>query len=214
MLKKIVLCLSLLILLGLSASYAFLVGKYREFPYQLVSRIETPIIEYIRSIRDDRPADLAEVARQWLDSPYIQTIFLRLKKREIDITPDLPGRGGGLTIANDQLILLTGRGQIYLVDSDHYELSNIRAADNGWEDFVKLGERAGFERYDFQPWHSHRPRYHDILYYPQNRQSNLLISYTEWHPESACYGTTVARLQWPAGTPVGEVNSGPDDWQA
>jgi hypothetical protein len=203
----------LLAISSLGLAYAFMAGKYQEFPYLYVSRIEEPITQYLKGLRDDLPVSLAQAVRQLLGRQEIQTILLRLKKYEVEVPLPLPGNGGGLTTVGNELLLLSGRGQIYRVDKQSAKLLGIQAAYNGWREFMTLDQSESHKQFEFLSWPSTRPRYHDIQFYEHLGQAGLLVSYTEWLPEGDCYGTSIARLPLPAGIPLEQVTAVATDWQ-
>src|SRR5690606_30483983 len=77
-------------------------------------------------------------------------------------------------------------------------------------DYRRAAERPQYNsaehRFDFL-------RYHDLLYVSIGSWSTLLISYTEFHRESECYTTTIARLdpELLKGN-VRELSASPEDW--
>lgn len=115
-----------------------------------------------------------------------------------------------MTPFGDDLLLITYDGAIFLASHDEIERTQVEPPSNGLEEYIAAAESDKYK--NLQHKFSYF-RYNDILYYAEDGEHGLIISYSEWHADEDCYGTTIARLELPAGIEsIMEVKATDDDW--
>jgi aldose sugar dehydrogenase len=124
----------------------------------------------------------------------IGTTFIDLNVSSLKVPVKRKGDGGALTSFNDELLLITHEGNIFLVTENTIKKTKIAPPENGFEDYKKA---ARSEKYKNYIHHFHKFRFNDILYYKEGSEQGLVISYTEWLPTKECYVTTIAKLKLP-----------------
>ncbi len=145
----------------------------------------------------------------------ISTVFIKLNvvKNVVKnkVRGSRPGKGGGLTSFGDELLLLTQDGTIFLVSEDEITKTNIEAPDNGLQNYIVASRSEKYRNYE----HNFGSfRYNDILYYSEASRHGLVLSYTEWLSDEECYGTTISKLELPAGIKsVMDVQAEGDEWE-
>jgi cytochrome c2 len=188
------------LLLAATVSATFVITKHRIFPYAYLNRAELGMRSMLSAMLPSR-YDSSSSGR------FASNLF-DLSYASIDVPVERVGAGGGLTSVENDLLLLTHEGGMYLVDADNVTRTAISAPPNGFEQYVEFANQTTFEhRFDFF-------RYNDILYYAEGDEKGLLISLTEWLDESKCYVTTVAQLGLPTTfNSILEVAATMDDWR-
>ncbi len=138
---------------------------------------------------------------------FISTALLDIEVLEID-TGLTVGFGGGLTSFHDQLILLTGEGQIYVVGKngvDETEITTPPFNRKSMEDFSDK-HNLGIT--------SKELRYNDILYSELLDPDAIFISYSFWNNNDNCYTNRVARLEIDKNVrSLSKVRSSAKDWR-
>ncbi|GAA3630422.1 hypothetical protein GCM10022397_15170 [Flavivirga jejuensis] len=138
------------------------------------------------------------------------SIFTELETVSVSIPTDRIGEGGAVTSFKDELVVITHEGRIFLVNEAGYKETEILAPDNGFEAYKKASLSDKFKDLTHVfDWF----RYNDILYYSENENDYLVLSYTEWIAENECYGTTISRIKLPANTnSLLDIKIKPTDW--
>lgn len=123
----------------------------------------------------------------------------------------LSQNGGGLTSFGDDVLLLAYNRTLYAAShgGDVRETA-IEVPDNNRAAYQALTEDEAWAEYDISP---HYLRYNDILAYRAGDEQGLIASYTEFHPDEACYTNTLAKLVLPsAARDIDEVSARAEDW--
>ncbi len=112
-------------------------------------------------------------------------------------------RGGGLTSRNNELLILTGSGDLYIATDTTITPTRIKLPDHGNSAFERVRLAQGYQVPD-SPF-----RFDHILAI----QNGLVVSYSEWHPNSACYTRTIAYLPLNASDQsLKDVTAEAEDW--
>ena len=184
--------------LGLAYMVGWLTSAHSLFPNKLIRKVDSLAVRLIRP-----PAPKPEVR-------HVETIFLNLDIREVEVPVASEGYGGGMTAFGDELLVLTHDGDIFFVRPGKAERIPVETPDNGLADYIRA---AGSDRYAGFTLDTTRLKFNDILYFSDAGEQGLVISYTEWFPDSECYGTTIAKMTIPDGvTSALQLNAGPGDW--
>lgn len=202
-LSPLTIAILLVVAIGLSG-LAFLAGfevSQRDvFPARLIVELKTAVKKLVSG-----DVEVAVVERRRLETA---TLNLDLVKVRVPI--DDPGAGGALTSVGPELLLMSRFGDLFLIRDDLPVRLDIELPDNGFEAYAALAEQEAGE-------FTHNPdsiRFNDVLFAPGEEAGALVVSYTEWHPDDACYTTTVAQLPVPPGTTaIDTVTATASDWQ-
>ena len=140
----------------------------------------------------------------------VSTGFVRLDLRTLRVPVDRPGEGGALTSVGEDLLVLTHEGGLFTSRGESVERTSIAPPENHFAAYRLEADSGKFQhlRHEFLSF-----RYNDVLYYESDALGFLIVSYTEWRPESECYVNALARLE--LGAPpisIQQVEAGPDDW--
>lgn len=137
----------------------------------------------------------------------INTALLDIEAVEIDVgrTVEL---GGGLTSFHDQVVLLSGDGQLYIVGNDRLHATRISTPPfnrNSMEEHV-ANRNISAKVYEL--------RYNDVLFSELLDPNALFISYSYWNAEEACYTNRVAKLKVdPDIASLSEMSATSEDWR-
>jgi cytochrome c2 len=156
-------------------------------------------------------ADLSNELLEKVNSQRkIAAIHVNLNVEEIEVPVTREGDGGGLTSFGDELLLITHEGRIFLSSESAIEETRIAPPANGFSEYKAASES---EKYSGLTHYYPFFRYNDILYYSEEGQHGLVVSYTEWLDEKECYGTSVAKLDFPSGEKsVLNIQATSEDW--
>jgi hypothetical protein len=100
----------------------------------------------------------------------------------------ISGKGGGLAVTDEgALIAHSLRGELYFFDeaTQKLDLIRLRLPDNN---FAKLPEKTPGGR----TFKRTRLRYNDLEFIKKDGVPSLLASYTQYHPDEACFTTRLA----------------------
>ena len=158
-------------------------------------------------IRDRIYNTLGEKRAVKIQKKIISTALLDIEALEID-TGLTVGLGGGLTSFHDQIILLTGEGQVYVVEengADETEITTPPFNKKSMEDYA--------ERHDLEI-KSKELRYNDILYSDLLDPNAIFISYSFWNNDENCYTNRIARLELDKNLrSLSNVRASAKDWR-
>lgn len=148
-----------------------------------------------------------------IDGPsQYESIFISLNAESATVPVQRAGRGGGLTSFGNDVVLLTYEGRLFKGGGSNAvtELA-IRVPDNGYEAYRRAAESDQFRKlthnFNFL-------RYNDILYYRSASSQGLVISYTEFSENEACYRTALAALDLGSEVQsVDQVSASAEDWR-
>ena len=161
-------------------------------PY-IMNLYDTPNITFIDNIGE-------AVAKQWqkfvgdTERNYIRpdtdlrfsSVFTPLTGKVVNIPfPERAGDGGAVTSWGDDILLLTHEGKIYVIDSDlNYTLTKIAPPKKGFEDYKAASTRPPYDAYR----HNLAVfRYNDISAFRAGSRRGLVVSYTKFNADRACY---------------------------
>ena len=162
-------------------------------------------------LRDDFIRNNNLPSEQIYTQKTIVTTFFDLNILPIKVPVKRKGDGGALTSFNDEILLITHEGNIFLVSENEIKKTNIETPKNGFEDYKAAAKSKKYKNYTH---HFHKFRYNDILYYKEGPEQGLVISYTEWIPDEECYGTTIAMLKLPLSIDsIMDFQAIPSDWK-
>jgi len=150
---------------------------------------------------DTRPYQMAQSfhsrVENWLgeEDPIPPTTFestfvnLDAVSRPLDLSRQLSG--GGLTRLEDGVLVLAADGTFFYATSpENIQKLSIAAPPNGFEAYKEDAEG----RFSNLEHRFYWFRYNDILAIKEDETLSLIASFTRYHPERACYGTALARL--------------------
>lgn len=188
-----------LAVIGLAYLFGYLTAEHRFFPQRYLAKLESIVVSVIRPDKWEPQA-----------TKSIATIFVKLNVDEIEVPGDYRA-GGALTSFGDELLLITGDGDMFLASQDKIERTQIEPPANGLGEYIAAAESEKYKdlQHNFS-WF----RYNDILYYSEDGQRGLVVSYTEWIAAEECYGTSIARLVLPTGiNSIREIKAIAEDWR-
>jgi aldose sugar dehydrogenase len=125
--------------------------------------------------------------------------------------------GGGLGATDSEIILVTGDGQLRVLNIASGEVSKVAIslpttnealAQKAAKDLDPM-ERAEKAEYRVKRWH----RYNDILVFDDNRARYLVLSYSYFEPGGSCFSHKVSILATPLNSRLSEIIASPQDWQ-
>lgn len=124
----------------------------------------------------------------------------------------LSQNGGGLTSMGEDVLVLAYNGKIYAsTGAGDVRETNVAAPDNNREEYQALRDNPDFAQFTF---HRGYLRYNDLMYVEAPSGPYLVASYTEYHPDAACYTNTLAKLALPEGTSdIDTVSATAEDWE-
>lgn len=137
----------------------------------------------------------------------IGTALLDIEAAEID-TGLTVGLGGGLTSFRDQVVLLTGEGQLYIVGNAGLHATRISTPPFNKRAMEKhVADRNSNAKVE-------ELRYNDVLFSELLDPNALFISYSYWNSEGACYANRVARLEiGPGIVSLSDMSATSEDWR-
>jgi cytochrome c2 len=185
---------------ALGATYVagFVTSEHHIFPYRHVAKLDRAAVALVRRGAEPEPP-----------AP-IQSTHFRLRQEPLfTLELDREGTGGAMTSIGDELILLTHDGQLFEVSGGEARGVAIAPPSNGSEAYIAAAETRLSHLHHRPDWF----RYNDILYFETELERGLLASFTEWHDEHDCYGTTISRLPLPVGVDsILDVRATVEDW--
>lgn len=125
------------------------------------------------------------------------SVFVNLAGERRRIPVSRAGYGGGLTVMESGVIVLTHEGRLFFVGPDRVvHPMPVQVPDNGHAGLVRVSKLPEFAGYWFDlEYH----RYNHVLYVAGEDHNALYLSYTEFFENERCFTSTVARLHLPAG---------------
>lgn len=208
--KLIIIGLSLTIVgMGLGAFFAgHVVSAYRLPPHQFLEERTLELVRFVRAVQGSLDPN---EKRDYSDE--FQTTFLRLRAEGVRLPVERSGSGGGMTSFGDTVLLVTHEGRIFASRSaDDVRETNIKAPENGLEEYRKVSEMAEYEEYNHAPVFS-RYRYNDLLYYETPSGRGIAVSYTEFDGAAVCYRNAIATLPIEEGvSDIDQLTAEPQDW--
>lgn len=143
--STVVLAKKVAVLLVLSVLFAagYAIAEHQLFPYPYIKafeRIGGRILPIAESKLDEEK-----------DFTRISTTALRLNVKEVAVPLQTKGAGGGLTSYGDELVVVSFRGELFVVNSDTVSRTAIQVPDNGYEAFVRVAAREKYQEYMFLP---------------------------------------------------------------
>jgi cytochrome c2 len=137
----------------------------------------------------------------------ISTALLDIEAVEID-TGLTVGLGGGLTSFRNQVVLLTGEGQLYIVGNDRLHATRVSTPPFNRKSMEKhVANRNSNAKVK-------ELRYNDVLFSELLDPNALFVSYSYWNAEEACYANRVARLEIDPGiASLSEMSATSEDWR-
>jgi cytochrome c2 len=190
----------------------YLAGRYRTPPYTVLSKADRGLRWILRPFRQTRPPDdeagPPEPERYW----EVESTFVRLAIRGIEVPAGRLGVGGGLTSIGDDLLLLTHDGRVFLLSEGQQPLPiQVALPDNGYPLYEREATEGRFSHltHAFDSF-----RYNDILYLRDETRDLLAASYTEYNDDESCYTTAVALLDISDALdlPLAALRADPEDW--
>lgn len=143
----------------------------------------------------------------------VQTALLPLQIREIRLPPATrAGTGGSIATLGDYVIVLSNEGQVSAIDADG-ALSRvaIELPDYGFDAYTETSRQPEYRGFNFDFYHH---RYNDIAPFRDSAGSGLLVSYTRFHRDRACFTSTLSKAYFegrafdPSATGIDA-----DDWE-
>lgn len=122
--------------------------------------------------------------------PVIETIFTDVLVEKHPIELEQPMTGGGLSSFGDAVLLVTHDGKIYDVTGGQTQFL-FKGPDNGLQGYKDVAAR---EEYSTVEHRFDRLRFNDILFFEDQDQRGIALSYVDWNVEGECFRTAVAKL--------------------
>ena len=146
---------------------------------------------------------------------FIESNMLDLEYQDL-FTLDIRRTGGGIGATDNELILVTGDGQIRIVDlvSGENHQSAIELPENNEQAAlsaarqVKEEERAEKAEREVKKWF----RYDDILIFHDRRSLYLVLSYAYFDPQRLCFSHRVSALSVSLPTRLTEITASSNEW--
>ncbi len=143
------------------------------------------------------------------DESPIRTIFTALGVTSVPIPPsDRDGRGGAITPLGDDILLMDFDGRLFVVNRDkQVRQLGLNVPDNGYEAYrayaeTDVGRTFNHTFYTF--------RYNDIEFVETESGGRLILSYTHFDGDRACFDATIATLD----VTRAEIDAGLDSAEA
>lgn len=196
-----------------SAMIGFTVGHTKRGPHPLFVSFYEAARGMVRSQEQNSGKSDSSTRTLNVETSLID---LEVKVVKVGIEEQFDGSdylpGGGITSFNDEIILLANDGRIHVATSDgEISLSASQPPTRNWVEYVNLKSDPDYADYDVI---ADRIRYNDISYIQEGPlQRNLIVSYTEFHPERDCVTNSIARIE--IGGDVGsfhDLNIAESDW--
>lgn len=169
--KKLFKVASILVIMGVIFSAGLMLGAGLT-PTQLIKKLHSKLV-------GARDKELSEIS----------SIFFPIALSYQDIPMQRNGNGGGLTSYKEKVLLLTHEGRFFSsTRKGAPELLSIEPPGNNIDAYEALAEDG---EYFIKASYL---RYNDILYYEMEKESGLIVSYTEFNPENRCYNSALAKL--------------------
>lgn len=128
-------------------------------------------------------------------------------------------RGGGLAATEDELLVLTGEGLVWVANLETGESGASRIQLPGNNETAALAE-AQSRFADHAPKRDRATgnirkylRYHDLLILDAGSERFLVVSYSYFHPEGACFSIRLSFLRLPGGTAFRQLVVSEQQWQ-
>lgn len=158
---------------------------------------------------DDRLAALrkrdAAVGKQ-----EINTALIRVAVTEVPVPATLDLRGGGITMAGNSLLGITGAGELFRLRGEVATKLDIQPPANHLAEYKAAASsdpKLSALNHDFSLF-----RYNLLQYVLTSGRHLLFLTYTEWQPQQQCYALAIARLELPPSFETDELHAGPEDW--
>lgn len=145
------------------------------------------------------------------DGEVIESTFVRLRGRFVDVPGAEKASGGALTVWNDQLLILHKSGTIYVYKNNgRVGKTKITPPENGLSAYTELSKTEAYKNYT----HNTRTfRFNDIQYVDTEAAHGIALSYTFFDREKVCYGNRVSWLPIPRSVAdIKQLSVGADDW--
>jgi hypothetical protein len=113
----------------------------------------------------------------------LESIFVALETETVPVPVDRDGNGGALTCIGDDLVVMTHEGRFFDVGGSEAIELDIAPPPNGYD--AMLAFEAANPDYSFAHYYF---RYNDV----DLHDARLIVSFTEWVEDGACYRTTLA----------------------
>lgn len=167
----------------------------------LLSRVERKAAAYFRSA----------VSTGELSGSQLRTNRMTLQKDVLNVPLSVSAGGGGIAAAPDGGLFLIDRlGSIFHIENAETTKLDIVPPDNNLDDLIDR-QKAG--EFGSAGLHTRGFRYNDILVVDAGDALDMLVSYSDWVPDRACYRNTLARLTLSDAESMETWRAGPDDWQ-
>jgi len=132
----------------------------------------------------------------------LESIFVALDVETVSVPVERAGAGGALTSIGDALVVMTHEGGFFEVGGEEAVALDIAPPPNGFDamlDFAAANPDYSFAHFYF--------RYNDV----DVLRDRLIVSFTEWVEEDACYRTTMASAPT-GGAEAGDISIATTDW--
>jgi aldose sugar dehydrogenase len=174
---------------------------YNQFgPQRVLNGIDRRFTSFVRLFYQPPP----------IDSRTAQSALLQLDIRSTTLPKEFDlARGGGMTVVDDFVLLVTQAGSFYaLYSPDEVVRTNLVAPPNGHDELVLAGETLG-DDYSINTIYL---KYNDVLHVESAAQRFLLLSYIRFDGEGGCYRNVVSRLHLEDGIDLSQASFHADQW--
>lgn len=132
----------------------------------------------------------------------LESIFVALDVESVSVPVDRIGSGGALTSIGNALVVMTHEGRFFEVGGKEAIALDIAPPPNGYA--AMLDFEAANPEYSFAHFYF---RYNDV----DVLDDSLIVSFTEWVADGACYRTTLASAPT-GGAPATDISITSEDW--
>ncbi len=203
--------LSGIVILGLLVG-AFGAGAamvhFKTRPYKAIRAAVSDLIGDRRPNRQ-KPKQAAPVAGV-PDAQNYESIFFPITGRSADIPITRKGTGGGMAALGEDVVLITHDGSLFHATSDDdIAPLDIEAADNGFAAY----QADAVEKYSDLEHRFDWFRYNDVLIVDGPAGREMLLSFTRYFPQEACYATVLASLALDPERDIRSLEARASEWE-
>ncbi len=181
------------------------IGRDNErFPFPLIDSVANHIKVRLDAQAVIVPAKPGEIKFQTTHVPIVGKVVQLPRSAR-------PGTGGALTEANGYILAISNEGKMHAVTLEQRVIElKISPPDQGYDEYVLASEKDEYADWSFN---TSEFRFNDVLYLEAFDQPALLVSYSRYDPDRACFSNRIdiARLDAPFEPDTVEIDS--DDWE-
>lgn len=166
--------------------------------------------QHILRIKEQAKRLQARLRHAETDGAAIETSLLRLAVSSVQVPGAENREGGGITLAEDALLGVTGSGEFFLVAQEQLQMLDIIPPPQYYDEYVAASATPELASLIHDP---SKLRYHSPLFIKREGKGILFLAYTEWQPEKRCYNFAIARLDVGSDASLQSMHVENQDWR-